>query len=401
MIPSYNRLPTVVPIVLGLICGFPVTASAQSLAETAAAAESAAPAASTQALQEAPPPTEPALPFGLPPLEEIEEIPATEMVEPATTQPRGSLASTYVLGPGDLIDISVYGYDEYTGSTSVLPDGSIVLPIIGNMSAAGKTADQLTQDLRAALNRILVEPSVSVTLSALRPVVINVAGEVYRPGPLELQETTNIARGGGGNNNYAYAPPSLSRALVEAGGIKRTADLRDVTVIREMPNGNVTRSKVNLWDALWSATLPEDMLLRDGDTVFVPKLAEGEALVDNRLLATSSLAPDTVRVRVVGEVTSPGEVAVPPNSSLSSAVAIAGGPTDDARLKTVAFVRMDDTTGEVLQEEVDLRNLIDDYQVQDGDVIVVPKTRSGSVLDLAARLVNPFNFLFRIFDNNN
>lgn len=399
MIPSYNRLPTVVPIVLGLVCGLPITASAQSLAE-ATAAEAAAPEVNTQALQDAPPPTEPALPFGLPPLEEVEETTSTEAVEPVT-QSSGSLASTYVLGPGDLIDISVYGYDEYTGPTSVLPDGSIVLPIIGNMSAAGKTADQLTQDLRVALNQILVEPSVSVTLSALRPVVINVAGEVYRPGPLELQETTNIARGGGGNNNYAYAPPSLSRALVEAGGIKRTADLRDVTVIRELPNGNVTRSKVNLWDALWSATIPQDMLLRDGDTVFVPKLAEGEDLVDNRLLASSSLAPDTVRVRVVGEVTSPGEVAVPPNSSLSSAVAIAGGPTDDARLKTVAFVRMDDTTGEVIQEEVDLRNLVDDYQVQDGDVIVVPKTRSGSVLDLAARLVNPFNFLFRIFDNNN
>lgn len=364
---SHNRLAATVPFIFGLLCCAPISARAQGL-------------------QEIPPPATPELPFGV----NVSE----------TTMLTGGMPSSYLLGPGDRIDISVYGYPEYTGPTSVLPDGSIVLPIVGSIAAAGKTTDQLTQDLNVALNRILVNPTISVTLSALRPIVINVAGEVYRPGPLEIQETTNIA-GNNNNNAFAFAPPSVSKALVEAGGIKRTADIREVMVIRELPSGDVVRTQVNLWDALWSATLPEEMLLRDGDLVFVPRLAEGEALVDSRLLATSSLAPDTVRVRVVGEVTRPGEVAVPPNSSLSSAVAIAGGPTDDARLKEVAFVRMDDTTGEVVQEVVDLRNLVDTYQIEDGDVIVVPKTTSGSVLDLAARLVNPLNFLFRIFDNNN
>jgi polysaccharide export outer membrane protein len=263
------------------------------------------------------------------------------------------------------------------------------------VAAAGKTTDQLTQDLRIILDRILVDPAVSVSLNALRPVVVNVSGEVYRPGPIQIEDTVNINQ----NTQIAYAPPSISQALVEAGGIRRTADIRNVVVIRELPNGETLNTEVNLWDTLWSAAVPEEMLLRDGDLIFVPRLPEGE-VIDNNLLARSSFAPDTVRVRVVGEVTSPGEVAVPPNSSLSSAVAIAGGPTDDARLKDVAFIRMDDTTGEVIQQEVDLRDLIDTYQVQDGDVIVVPKTTSGSVLDLAARLINPLNFLFRLFDNN-
>lgn len=360
---SFNRLSKAMPLILGLMCCVPAAVRAQ-------------------ALPEIPPPTEPELPLG---------INTTN-----TAILTDSMPSSYLLGPGDRIDITVYGYPEYTGSTSILPDGSITLPIVGDVLAAGKTTEQLTQDLSVTLNRILVDPSVSVTLTALRPIVINVSGEVYRPGPLELRETTNIA--GNNNNDFSYAPPSISRALVEAGGIKRTADIRDVTVIRELPSGAVVRTKVNLWDALWSATLPEEMLLRDGDLVYIPRLADGEELIDNRLLATSSLAPDTVRVRVVGEVTRPGEVAVPPNSSLSSAVAIAGGPTDDARLKDVGFIRMNDTTGEIIQEEVDLRDLVDTYQIQDGDVIIVPKTTSGSVLDLAARLVNPLGFLFRLFD---
>jgi polysaccharide biosynthesis/export protein len=168
-----------------------------------------------------------------------------------------------------------------------------------------------------------------------------------------------------------------------------------VVVMRSLPNGETARIKVNLWDALWSETLPEDTLLRDGDLVFVPRLEAGE-IADSRLLARSSLAPETVRVRVVGEVTRPGEVPVPPNSSLSSAVAIAGGPTDDARLSEVAFIRMNDA-GEIEQELVDLSSLVDTYQVQDGDVVVVPKTTSGSALDFAQRLLGPLGFLFGLF----
>ncbi|WP_323368039.1 polysaccharide biosynthesis/export family protein [Leptothoe sp. PORK10 BA2] len=359
---SYNPIRSAMPLLLGLICFAPMAALAQSLPAL--------------------PPEDPTLPF----------FNNRDSAVSTNTVSRDYASSSYLLGPGDRIEVRVYSFPEYTGPMSVLPDGTIILPIVGKVMAAGKTTDQLTQDLTRVLNTILVDPAVSVSLNALRPVVINVAGEVYRPGPLQLQGATDVT------GAAAYSPPYISEALVQAGGIRRTADIRQVVVIRELPNGNTVRTNVNLWDALWSATVPEEMLLRDGDLVFVPRLPEGEELVDNRLLATSSLAPDTVRVRVVGEVTRPGEVAVPPNSSLSSAVAIAGGPTDDARLKEVVFVRMDDTTGEVMQEVVDLRNLVDTYQIQDGDVVVVPKTTSGSVLDLAARIVNPLNFLFRIFN---
>ncbi len=357
---SRHQIRSAAPLLMGLICCMPVAAIAQPLPAL--------------------PPEEPALPS------------VDNRTLRANTVPIDYASSSYLLGPGDRIEVSVYGFPEYTGPMSVFPDGSIILPIVGKVSAAGRTTDQLTQELTRVLNTILVDPAVSVTLNALRPVVINVAGEVYRPGPIQLQETTDITQ------EAAYSPPYVSEALVQAGGIRRTADLREVVVIRELPNGDTVRTEVNLWDALWSATVPEEMLLRDGDLVFVPRLAEGEELVDSRLLATSSLAPDTVRVRVVGEVTRPGEVAVPPNSSLSSAVAIAGGPTDDAKLKEVAFVRMNKETGEVTQEVVDLRNLVDTYQIQDGDVVVVPKTSTGSVLDFAARIVNPLNFLFRIFN---
>ena len=319
---------------------------------------------------------------------------AAPVYSPPPLVPTAEASSSYLLGPGDRIEVSVYGYEEYSGPMSVLPDGTLTLPLVGKVPAAGRTTDQLAQDLAVVLNQVLVNPSVSVTLNALRPVVVNVSGEVYRPGPLQLQGATRIGDAQNGEGT-SYAPPSVTQAIIEAGGVTRTADVRDVIILRSLPNGQQVRTRVNLWDSLGSETLPDDILLRDGDLVFVPQLAEGESL-DNRLLASSSLSPETVRVRVVGEVTQPGEVPVPPNSSLSSAVAIAGGPTDDAKLSEVAFIRRQDN-GEVIQEVVNLSDLIDDYQVQEGDVVVVPKTTTGSALDFAQRLLGPLGFLFNIF----
>lgn len=336
------------------------------------------------------------------PLPNLSELPAAESSSidrlAPTTVPANYAASSYLLGPGDQIEVSVYSYEEYTGPMSILPDGTITLPLVGKVAAAGQTTEQLARELTFVLDDILIDPQVSVMLTSLRPVVVNVSGEVYRPGPVQLRRQINATPVGNFStgNAAAEAPPSVSRALVQAGGITRTADIRSVVVMRALPNGETVRTEVNLWDALWSETLPEDLLLRDGDLVFVPELAAGDT-INSRLLASSSLSPETVRVRVVGEVTRPGEVPVPPNSSLSSAVAIAGGPTDDAKLSDVAFIRMNDA-GEVEQEVVDLRNLVDNYQVQDGDVIMVPETTTSSVLDFASRLISPLNFLFRVFD---
>ena len=164
--------------------------------------------------------------------------------------PASYAASSYVLGPGDQVFIDVYGYEEYTGPAAILPDGTISLPLVGKVSAVGQTTDQLTQQLTAVLDTILVDPSVSIRLNALRPIVVNVSGEVYRPGPVQLQGAVNVATGQGAAN----APASVSQALIEAGGVTQTADIREIVVMRALPNGETIRTPVNLWDALGSET---------------------------------------------------------------------------------------------------------------------------------------------------
>lgn len=314
-----------------------------------------------------------------------------------------SSQATYILGAGDQISLSVIGYPEFTGTIAILADGTITLPLLGPLRVSGLTPNQLSVALDQRLREYLVDPVVSVSLAVMRPVVVTVAGEVHRPGPVQLSGLSSSngnplgAEGttAAGTSSLLLerpALPTLSSAVLLAGGVTRDADIRQVAVRRPLPGGQVETFTLNLWDAITSNVGAADIGLRDGDSIYIPRLV-GDA-IDRRTVASSSLAPSTVRVKVVGEVVQPGEVAVPPNSSISSAVAIAGGPTNDAQLANVSLVRQNDD-GQIEQEEIDLRNLVDDYQIQDGDVVVVAKRGYLSVADGIGRVLNPLS-LFRL-----
>jgi polysaccharide biosynthesis/export protein len=309
---------------------------------------------------------------------------------PPATRSTGTL--TYFLGPGDILDIKVYDYEEYTGTQVVLPDGTITLPMIGRLMAGNKTPDALTQEITARLQPLLKNPVVTIGISKLRPIRINVAGEVQRPGPIQLQSLAPVNAIGSTNQ---VLTPTLTEALLQAGGVNRNADIRRVMLKRYSPNGDAAPVVVNLWEALRSENAPTDQILMDGDTIFVPK-AEGDSAVDRRIMARAVFAPKTVRVRVVGEVKKPGEVEVPPDGTLSSAVAIAGGPTEKARLSKVTFVRMNEN-GKVDRRDLDLRNLTDDQQVQDGDVLIVHKSVGRDILDIGSQLLGPLGVLLNLF----
>ena len=308
----------------------------------------------------------------------------------------GPFQSRYVLGPGDQIEVEVFGFEELTGPKVVLPDGTITLSLIGEVQAAGRTVQQLTDDIYAQLNTVLVDPAVTVSLSTLRPVVVTIAGEVQRPGPIQLRSLTRADSDSSAPAASLDAVPILSSALMEAGGVTSYADIRRVQVRRSLPGGEVMEATINLWDAIWSENTPEDPILQDGDAVFVPRITEGDPL-DRRLLARSSLSPDTIQVRVVGEVTAPGEIPVSPDSTISSAVASAGGPTEDASLRRVELVRLTED-GTIDRQRVDLRNLVDDFQVEEGDVVFVPKRREFAAVDIFTRFFGPFSALFNFIN---
>ena len=338
------------------------------------------------------------------PQQQLQRPQALSSPQPLAAPLATSSSATYLLGAGDQIALSVIGYPEFTGTIAILADGTITLPLLGPLRVSGLTPNQLSVALTQRLRTYLVDPVVSVGLAAMRPVIVTVAGEVYRPGPIQLSGlssndsdplgVTSVDSTGINSRIVERAPalPTLSSALLLAGGVTRDADIRQVMVRRPMPGGQVETLTLNLWETITSDAGSASVGLRDGDAIYIPRLTGDE--IDRRTVAASSLAPSTVRVKVVGEVVQPGEVNVPPNSSISSAVAIAGGPTEDAQLTNVSLVRKSNS-GQIEQEEIDLRNLVDDYQIQDGDVVVVAKKGYLSVVDGIGRVINPLN-IFRL-----
>jgi len=311
-----------------------------------------------------------------------------------------NLFSDYLLGPGDQIQFIVFGYEEFEGPRVILPDGTINMPLIGSIRAAGKTLEDLGQEVENRLNLYLTDPVVDTNLQVLRPVVVNVVGEVYRPGPIQLSSLTTVTtaiRDTGTLTNFTNTP-TLSTALTSAGGIRRTADIRSVKILRQLPNGQTAEYEVNLWEALQGQDDLGVLVMYDGDTVFVPTAPEEDNFLDRSLVARSSIAPTNIRVRVIGAVSDPGELQIQPNSSVSEAIAAAGGfDTETAQLSNVKLVRLSQT-GQVEEQVVDASNLVDTVQVQDGDVIFVPKRGGLGALDTIGRFFSPLLVPLRIFD---
>ena len=295
--------------------------------------------------------------------------------------------AAYLLGPGDQLNIQVLGYEEFNGNQTILPDGTISLPVIGNVIAAGKTTSELARELTKRLDPYLIQPSVGVRVASLRPIVVTVTGEVQRPGPLQL----SIGAGSGATGSLL---PTISQAILQAGGVTREADIRGIVLRRIKAGGENADITLNLWESLKALGGPQDLLLRDGDQIFVPK-ARALSEVDTQVLSRSTFSPRSIRVSVVGEVKAPGDKEVPPNTTISQAVAAAGGPTNIANLAAVRFVRLL-PNGTVQQQGVNISNLGDTVPLQNGDVVVVPRTDVSQGLDLFRQVLDPL-ILLRIF----
>ncbi|MGA1602272.1 MAG: polysaccharide biosynthesis/export family protein [Prochlorothrix sp.] len=278
--------------------------------------------------------------------------------------------SNYLLGVGDALAINVIGYPEFASQQTILPDGTINLPLIGPLHVQGQTLEELTRTLTESLQVFLVNPVVSLNLGEQRPILITITGEVNRPGPVSFE-----AIGGGLH---------LSDALIEAGGVRRSANISRITIRRPLPQGQEQLLVVDLWQTIQAEIAGQSLVLRDGDVVFVPQRTEAEDL-DQRLIARSSLAPEAIRVHILGEVQSQGELILPPHLTLSEALAMAGGPTPASRTAHTTLLRRRDD-GTVEERQINLKDYRNTEQVQDGDIIIVSKRFIPRILDWSQRV---------------
>ncbi|MBD0336246.1 MAG: SLBB domain-containing protein [Cyanobacteria bacterium Co-bin13] len=328
------------------------------------------------------PTTEPLLQPPVQPL--VQPVMGVDATEPFSTASSYSANVDYRLGPGDVININVFGAEEYSGQVIVLQDGAINLPRIGRVSVEGLTFQGSATAIAAAYSTYIRRPVITVTPIRLRPIRVAISGQVNRPGTYTIEST---------NDNQILTFPSLTQAISQAGGITARANLKEVEIRRSVGPNQKQMATINLWDLVRSGDLAQDIVLQGGDEVFIP-MAQTLSPAEATELASASFAPDSIQVYVAGEVDRPGLVEVPLNTPLNQALLVAGGFTNRANQRSVSLVRLN-PDGSVAQRDVpvDFNQGINDEGnpiLMNQDVVVVGRSGVAAFGETTNILLSPF-----------
>ncbi len=166
--------------------------------------------------------------------------------------PQAALTSAYVIGPEDVLTITVWKEDGLTRQVRVRPDGQISFPLVGDVRAAGITAAQLQSDLSSRLRTLLTAPAVTVIVDEINSYKVYVLGEVERPGLLPTK-----------------GPITVLQALALAGGLKPFADGSNMVLVRQA-DGQTYRARLSYGDVVLGRRGAVNLVLESGDTLVVP-----------------------------------------------------------------------------------------------------------------------------------
>jgi polysaccharide biosynthesis/export protein len=171
------------------------------------------------------------------------------------TAPAGGygLSSDYVIGPEDLLIITVWKNEALSRTLPVRPDGKISLPLLHDVQAAGLTPMQLRDKLANALGEFLPNPEVAVTVSDVRSYRVSVLGEVQKPGVLQLKADTSVLE-----------------AIALAGGFRDFASPGKIMILRKDATGVTHKIPFNYNRVVKDNKSQDNVTLKSGDVVVVP-----------------------------------------------------------------------------------------------------------------------------------
>jgi len=164
----------------------------------------------------------------------------------------GAETSTFTLGPGDIIEVSVWKDPDLTRQVIVQPDGYVNFPLIGEIKAAGRTIPEVRKDVEKRLSDYMSMPNVTVTPVKIESYKVYVIGKVNKPGMFVVLPRVTVLQ-----------------ALSMAGGTNPFADLGDIVIIRHGANGE-TKIDFDYDDIAAGEKLDQNIELQSGDVVLVP-----------------------------------------------------------------------------------------------------------------------------------
>lgn len=250
--------------------------------------------------------------------------------------------NTYRIGAKDLITINVFDVPELNITVRVAEDGTITLPLLGNIEIEGLTRANLEKHLASLLEqKYLKNAQVTVFIKEYQSKRVSIIGAVVKTGNYEL-----------------LGEKTVLELLSIAGGLTNDAS-NSIIIIRKLKNGDSISLKINLDDLMLKGDPKLNIPLKAGDIVNIP-------------------AERFMNIYIFGEVNNPGHIKMVKNenNTLLRAIAQAGGFSDRARKGAVIIKRNID--GKEIKIKVNvkkiLRGKITDYILRDNDIIHVPES---------------------------
>lgn len=163
----------------------------------------------------------------------------------------------FLLGPEDVLEVTVWRNQDLSRIVVVRPDGKISLPLIGDVQASGLSASQVAAKIAARLTEFKENPNVSVSIKEVNSYFIYVLGEVLKPGKYPIKSYATVLQG-----------------VSLAGGFTNFASKGKMAVLRTVANGDGNQHQIRIpvpYNELISGTgAIENFILKSGDTIVVP-----------------------------------------------------------------------------------------------------------------------------------
>jgi polysaccharide export outer membrane protein len=161
----------------------------------------------------------------------------------------------FEVGPGDVLEVRVYQQPELTTKVRVRPDGSISLPLIGDVAVGGHTTEEIQVDLGKRYQRTIADAdrTLSVFLIDVTSYRVSVVGQVHHAGVF---------------NGTRFV--SVLEALALAGGPNEFARTKEIFVLRQQSDGKQVKIPIDYEEVAQGRRLEMNVVLRNGDTVVVP-----------------------------------------------------------------------------------------------------------------------------------
>jgi polysaccharide export outer membrane protein len=168
------------------------------------------------------------------------------------SEPIPVATADYLIGPGDVLDVSVWKDEALTRSVVVLPDGKITFPLAGDLLAGGRTVAELKQEIASRLERYVPELVLSVEVKQSNSMLIYIIGRVNGPGRQVLNTNVNVLQ-----------------ALAMAGGLNPFASKDKIKVFRN-ERGETRIIPFRYSEVVDGTNLADNIVLKRGDVIVVP-----------------------------------------------------------------------------------------------------------------------------------